>query len=93
MEKQQQQEEMYVSFLVFSLGKEQKGNWKCTSEKSKLVWCESVSVGSEGGFLGRRDVVGCLHCEMAGMCCRGLGHSMGNAPGCNTWVGTAQESR
>lgn len=36
MEKQQQQEEMYMSSLVYFLGKEQKGNWKCTSEKSKL---------------------------------------------------------
>lgn len=33
---EKQQEEMYVSSLVSSLGKEQKGNWKCTSEKSKL---------------------------------------------------------
>lgn len=37
MEKQQQWEEMYVFSLVSPLGKEQKGNWKCTSEKGKLL--------------------------------------------------------
>lgn len=60
------------------------------------MWCERVNVSSEGELLGRGDVVGaevCLYCEMAGMCYGALGNSMGNAPGCNTWVGTAKENR
>lgn len=60
-----------------------------------IMWCERVSVGSEGWLLGRGDVVGaevCLHCEMAGMYCGGLGHSMVNAPGCNTWVGPERKT-
>lgn len=61
-----------------------------------IMCCERVSVGSEGGLLGGGDVVGaevCLRRETAGMCYGGLGHSMVNAPGCNTWVGTAKENR
>lgn len=56
-----------------------------------LVGCERVSVGGEGGLLGRAEV--CLCCEMAGMCSRGPGHAMVDAPGCNTWVVTAKENR
>lgn len=65
-------------------------------KEQTIVWCEGVSVGSKGGLLGRGGVVRaevCLYCEMAGVCCRGLGHSMVKASGCNTRVGIAEETR
>lgn len=65
-------------------------------KEQTVMWCEGGDVDSEGGLLRRGNVVGtevCLYCEMAGKCCRGLGHSMVKDPGYNTWVGTAKETR
>lgn len=84
-----------LSCVPFGLGAEGKLEMGFRKEQT-VMWCEGVDVGSEGGLLGRGNVVGaevCLYCEMAGMCCRGLGHSMVKALGCNTWVGTAKETR